>query len=196
MNTRTQRFVKLHKEGKIDDVTIIKMAAFKEMLEEELLNKEAMGPLQAAGLAALMGAASGAAALGVDAYLDSKEKKQQEEAAKYVLERLYQDPEIKKYPQEILENNFEALYKVSPHIASNPIAAKSYLLNMLAWSDSPTGVPITHFSEMAKFQESVSKAQGGGGRGNSMGSVIFSPVGSMAEKAGPSNWLATKNDKK
>jgi len=183
----TEKFISLYRKGKIDENTIIKMAAFKAELEDLSMTKEALKPLATAGIAALMGVASGVTALGVDSYMDAKEKARTQDAATKVLTSLSRDPEISKHPNAQIKKNFNALYEISPAIASNPVAAKSYLLNMLSWADSPSGVPITHFSELAKVQESIQKSRSS--RGKSPGEVLLTPITQATSKAIPSDWL-------
>ena len=94
-----QKIVKLHKEGKIDDRAIVKMAAFEEEIE-----------------------------------------------------KLYNStPEIKKYDKKIAREYFDSIVHHSPRIATDPVAAKSYLANMLMWEGSSSGVPVNHFLDMAQI---------------------------------------------
>jgi hypothetical protein len=189
-----QIFAEMYKKGKIDDTTIIKMAAYQEELEDfieecrELVKEGAlnlnflkkikdipktlkggiptpanlakMDPVQqqlsrVIGLAELAGVLGGGAR-GVDYLLDKRTAAQTQKQIDSTITDLMQDPQVKDYDRDLVERYFRSMVHFSPSIASDPVAAKSHLLGMLAWKDSGL-MPSTIFSDMAKVEENLAK---------------------------------------
>jgi hypothetical protein len=147
--------VKLYEQGKVDDTTMVKMAVFKEKVAE-LLKESAFGLKSFKNLAdykktilfgAAMTAGSGLGAAAVetvsDYFLSKKAKKGLDEEAQKVFEELYSSPEVSKYSREVAQQYFQTLKHFSPHIATDPLSAKTYLLQMLDWEDAQTSTPIS-----------------------------------------------------
>ncbi len=142
-----KRIVKLYEEGKVDDTTMIKMAVFKEKVAE--LMKEGVGgitPKQVLfGAAITAGAGLGAAAVGTvsDYFLSKKAREGLRSDAQRVFDEIYSSPEVSKYPREEAQQYFKTLEHFSPHIATDPLSAKTYLLQMLDWYDEQTSTPVS-----------------------------------------------------
>jgi hypothetical protein len=139
--------VKLYEQGKVDDTTMVKMAVFKEKVAE--LMKEAISPADKKtlllGAAISAGAGLGAAAVDAvsDYFLSRRAKSSLDEETEKVFEELYSSPEVSKYPKNIAQQYFQTLKHFSPHIATDPLSAKTYLLQMLDWEDAQTSTPIS-----------------------------------------------------
>ena len=135
-----ERIIRLYKDGKIDDTTMVKMAVFKEKVAE--LIKES-GPggltknqvLMAAAISAGIGLGSQAIESLSNYFVTTRAQKQLDETTKKIFEDIYNSPEVKSFPREVAEQYFNTLKHFSPHVASDPLAAKTYLLQMLKWSD-------------------------------------------------------------
>lgn len=133
-----ERIIKLHKEGKVDDTTLVKMAVFKEKVVELIKEAGGLDPkhiLWAAAITAGAGLAGAAAETASDYFMSRRAKKDMEERTGQIFEEIYASPELKAFPKETAEKYFNTLKHFSPHIASDPLAAKTYLLQMLKWSD-------------------------------------------------------------
>lgn len=146
-----KRIVKLYEEGKVDDTTMVKMAVFKEKVVELMKESSFLGPLKEYqknilfGAAITAGAGLGAAAIDTvsDYFLSKKAKKGLDEDTQKVFEELYRSPEISKYGREVAQQYFKTLKHFSPHIATDPLSAKTYLIQMLDWEDAQTSTPIS-----------------------------------------------------
>lgn len=158
---KTSDFVRLYKEGKIQDTTLIKMAAFKEQLEQmsdEKFQKIAskLPILLGAGLAGI-GVGLGTAAY--DRHLQNQVMEETMEQADKVFEELLQDPDFQGYDRELLEEYFQSIYHMSPVVATDKVAAKAYLLNMLAYSGSGTGVAIPTLETLTNIERNKRQAE-------------------------------------
>ena len=159
----TDKFLKLYKEGKVDETTIIKMAVFKEKVVELIKEASAMGAgkvltrkdlLLAAGFSAAIGIGSAAIESAADYFLDRKANTDTEKRMQDVFEQVYNTPEISgSFSREQAMEYFNTLKHFSPHIAQEPVAAKTYLLNLLTWSDL-SGAPasVVTLRELADMQ--------------------------------------------
>ncbi len=161
----TKRILKLYKEGKVDDTTMIKMAVFKEKVAE--LMKESflknLSDVQKVMLAA--GATAGIATAGAafnttfDYFKSKKAREGLRSDAQSVFEEIYSSPEISKYPREEAQQYFKTLEHFSPHIATDPLSAKTYLLQMLDWYDeSHTPVSPTTVRDLAEIENKAMDA--------------------------------------
>jgi hypothetical protein len=143
----TKRILKLYEEDKVDDITMIKMAVFKEKIAE--LIKEGVGgitPKQVLfGAAVTAGAGLGAAAVGTvsDYFLSKRAREGLKSDAQRVFEEIYSSPEVSKFPEDVARKYFKTLEHFSPHIATDPLSAKTYLLQMLEWEDVQTSTPVS-----------------------------------------------------
>jgi hypothetical protein len=144
-----KRIIKLYDESKVDDTTMVKMAVFREKVAE--LIKEGIGIDKKhllLGAAMMAGAGVGAAAIETvsDYFLSRRARQHLEEDTQKVFDEIYSSPEVSKYPKEEALKYFQTLKHFSPHIATDPLSAKTYLLQMLDWYDessapiSPTSV--------------------------------------------------------
>ncbi len=142
-----KRIVKLYEDGKVDDTTMVKMAVFKEKVAE--LMKEGVGgitPRQVLyGAAITAGAGLGAAAVGTvsDYFLSKRAREGLKSDAQRVFDEIYSSPEVSKFPEEVARKYFKTLEHFSPHIATDPLSAKTYLLQMLEWEDVQTSTPVS-----------------------------------------------------
>ena len=145
-----ERFVKLYKEGKLDEITMIKMAAFSEELEKiSAGDLSRWAPAFAAGAAGILTSLVGPV---VDSFIDNKMGRDIGNQGDNVFETLYRtSPDINKYNKETARQFYNSLMHHSPKLAVDPVSAKSYLINMLVWNDSNTGVPVNLFSELNKI---------------------------------------------
>jgi hypothetical protein len=78
-----------------------------------------------------------------DYFLSRRAKSSLDEETEKVFEELYSSPEVSKYPKNIAQQYFQTLKHFSPHIATDPLSAKTYLLQMLDWEDAQTSTPIS-----------------------------------------------------
>jgi hypothetical protein len=149
-----KRVVKLYEDGKVDEATMIKMAVFKEKVAE--LMKEGIDKnTLLLGAALTAGAGLGAAAIETvsDYFLSKKAKEEMEQTTKSVFDEIYRSPEIKKYPREVAAKYFKTLVHFSPHIASDPLSARTYLVQMLDWEDeNQSPISVTTVRELAEVE--------------------------------------------
>ena len=147
-----ERIVKLYEDGKVDDTTMVKMAVFREKVVEllkesgfSLKNLDNYKKTILFGAAMTAGAGLGAAAVETvsDYFLSKRAKKGLDEDAQRVFEEIYSSPEVSKYSREVAQQYFQTLKHFSPHIATDPLSAKTYLLQMLDWEDAQTSTPIS-----------------------------------------------------
>ena len=121
----TDKFLKLYKEGKVDETTIIKMAVFKEKVVELIKEASAMGAgkvltrkdlLLAAGFSAAIGIGSAAIESAADYFLDRKANTDTEKRMQDVFEQVYNTPEISgSFSREQAMEYFNTLKHFSPH---------------------------------------------------------------------------------
>ena len=142
----TKRILKLHKEGKVDDTTMVKMAVFKEKVAE-LLKESVPTTKQLVLLGAAMHAGVGLGGAAVEAisdyFLSKKAREGLRSDAQRVFDEIYSSPEVSKYSREEAQQYFKTLEHFSPHIATDPLSAKTYLLQMLEWYDEQTSTPVS-----------------------------------------------------
>jgi hypothetical protein len=140
-----KRIVKLYEENKVDDTTMVKMAVFREKVAELLKESSIDRKTLLLGAAMTAGAGLGAAAIETvsDYFLSRRAKASLEEDAQKVFEEIYSSPEVSKYGREVAQQYFQTLKHFSPHIATDPLSAKTYLLQMLDWEDAQTSTPIS-----------------------------------------------------
>ena len=159
----TKRILKLYEEGKVDDITMVKMAVFKEkvaeLMKESVSMSHTKGILLGAALTAGVGLA-GAAAGTISGYFSSKKAREGLRSdAQRVFDEIYSSPEIGKYPREEAQQYFKTLEHFSPHIATDPLAAKTYLLQMLDWYDeSSAPVSPTTVRDLAEIENKAMDA--------------------------------------
>lgn len=151
----TKRILKLYEEGKVDDTTMIKMAVFKEkvaeLLKESGFSLKSLKNLSDPVKYTLLGAAA-TAGIGLagattktvsDYFLSKKAREGLRSDAQRVFDEIYSSPEVSKYPREEAQQYFKTLEHFSPHIATDPLSAKTYLLQMLDWYDEQTSTPVS-----------------------------------------------------
>lgn len=145
-----KRVIKLYNEGKVDDTTMVKMAVFREkvaeLIKKSSIPKEMKYILFGAAMTAGAGIGSSAIETVSDYFLSKRAKESLEVDTQKVFDEIYSSPEVSKYPKEEALKYFQTLKHFSPHIATDPLSAKTYLLQMLDWYDessapiSPTSV--------------------------------------------------------
>ncbi len=152
-----KRIMKLYGEGKVDDTAMVKMAVFREKVAE--LMKEAISTpdrnILLFGAAITAGAGLGQAAVETvsDYFISRRAKKSLEEDAQKVFDEIYDSPEVGKYSREEAQKYFQTLKHFSPHIATDPLSAKTYLLQMLSWSDeSQAPISTTSVRDLAEIE--------------------------------------------
>lgn len=177
----TKKFVELYKAGKIDDTTITKMAIFKEEVKEfiKTANPITRGQLlAAAGVSALVSAGAGVAETMVEGYLSDKAKQETEEKANEVFEKIYEESEIiNKNDKEKARQFFRSIVHFSPHVATDPLAAESYLTNLLYFSkreDAPLPTPI--IKELAEVEDRSVKSLDKRYSAAGVGEMLFEPI--------------------
>jgi len=124
------------------ELEFIKKESFKKELQ-----KLAAHPAAYMGIGAGLIGAGLAAEVGINKYMDNKIKEQSD----VVFEDIYKNtPELKKYPKNEVRLYFDSIVHHSPRIATDPVAAKAFLLQMLPWSESG-GVPVDNFVNLAQI---------------------------------------------
>lgn len=175
----TQRFIDLYKEKKVDEITMVKMSAFKEeiegLLKESASFKDILMPLISAAVAgtAITGVAAGLGA-GMKKYITTKDKRKAEKVFKDVYQNT---PGLQKFPEELVKKYFNSLLHFSPKMATDPISAKSWLLQTVTWDESDTGIGTNFFQMLADTQQKVMAAEEKAYKGVTMPSM---PIPSMS----------------
>lgn len=153
----TKRILKLYEEGKVDDITMVKMAVFKEkvaeLIKENMSIKDINPLLRGAAIIASIGVGGAAIETGFDYFLSRRAEKALEEDTQKVFDEIYASPEVRKYPREEALKYFQTLKHFSPHVARDSLSAKTYLIQMLGWSDdSSTPISVTSVRELAEVE--------------------------------------------
>ena len=149
------RFMKLHKEGKVDKTSMIKMAAFKEELEKLSFDVSRIGDVL------LTGAVIGGLGTIVDLLIDAYDSRVEAVKAARVFEEIYKDtPELNKHPREKVLKYFKSLTHHSPRVALDPVSAKAYMMQMVPWSEMEVGVPVNYFQDLASITRANPTGQG------------------------------------
>jgi hypothetical protein len=159
----TKRILKLYEEGKVDDTTMIKMAVFKEkvaeLMKESKLSSTTKGLLFGAAITAAAGVGAAAAGTISDYFISKKTREGLRSDAQRVFDEIYSSPEIGKYPREEAQQYFKTLEHFSPHIATDPLSAKTFLLQMLEWYDeSSAPVSPTTVRDLAEIENKAMDA--------------------------------------
>ena len=158
----TKRFLELHKQGKIDDTTIVKMSEFKTEMEKFAGIFSSIGqtikksPALQTGLI-FTGLGIGQAVAGelVDFGIDRFNQYQTSREAENVFEQVYNESmELQKRDKETVRKYYSSLFHFSPKTALDPIATKSYLLSTVDWeSQDKAGVPLNMIQAIADIEK-------------------------------------------
>jgi hypothetical protein len=128
--SNTQEFIDQYKLGKVPESTMIKMALFREELRKAASVKDFSSFTRLLGALLLGGAATAGATAGVkklDKMYFEDNRREQAKAA-----MLLKFPElVKEYGEELVGDYFKSLWHFSPHIANDPMAARSYIKQAL-----------------------------------------------------------------
>ena len=133
----TKKYTDLYKQGKIEDTTLIKMAAFKEELNglwKEANIGKTVGALALA--APIFGLSSYGLGKGLD-YLEDKQLESEKEPAFQAMVGLH--PDLLDEDQILVRKYWDSLWHFSPHIAKEPLAAGAYIKQAMEYEQ--TGGP-------------------------------------------------------
>jgi hypothetical protein len=153
----------LYEEGKVDDTTMIKMAVFKEKVAE-LMKESGLTPttkhiLLATAIPAAIGLGAAAGKATYEYFSSKKTREGLRSDAQRVFDEIYSSPEIGKYPREEAQQYFKTLEHFSPHIATDPLSAKTFLLQMLEWYDeSSAPISPTTVRDLAEIENKAMDA--------------------------------------
>jgi len=155
----TKKYTELYKQGKLEDTTLIKMAAFKEELNG-LFTKEAniyktVGALALA--APIFGLSSYGLGKGLD-YLENKQLDKEKEPAYQAMVGLH--PDLLDEDQILVRKYWDSLWHFSPHIATEPLAAGAYIKQAMEYEQ--TGGPTYNMvKDLIHAQEKAVNPVGG-----------------------------------
>ena len=169
----TSRLVKLFRDGKIPEKTIIKMAVFKEELEKvSLAIPDQMAttaqflqklPAQKLIAGALLGATALAGGFAGADWVADKFKERSLEKKLYVkFNEMFQiNPELSKFDQTKVRQYYVTLARFSPTIASDPVAASAFILQAIRAEDIGGYGPdlIKRVSEVEKLHQEAKARQ-------------------------------------
>ena len=158
------KILELHKQGKIPNSTIIKMAAFFEEINKvaqkpDIKVKSLRAPrdLKSLGIMLLMGAALGGGAYaftkGVDVITKKLDERNKEPLFQEML-RLH--PELVLEDQKRIRQYFETVWHFSPHLAKNPFAAGAYIRHAMSLDPNIGGPSIASVKDITSIQKDVS----------------------------------------
>jgi len=173
------KFIEMHKEGKLPASTLIKAAAFKAELEKDGANLDVKSFLTylAAGLgvSAGLGLASGVAQLGVDAYMKHKTES---EIDSLFADMLRLHPELREKRERSLLY-FKALAHFSPAVIQNPLAAGAYIKQALQFdyvAGGPLPETVNMLSQIQKLHTDARKDAPKGTLGTMFSGLKESPT--------------------
>jgi hypothetical protein len=152
---KTSEFIKLGKEGKLPEATLVKMSEFKDQLGRVRLTKTARdtAPATKVLLTALaLGAGSTLAAMGVDAIYEKYLDKQKLPAFKKMLEY---HPELKERDPKLVARYFDSVWHFSPHLATDPLAAGSYIRTAMNFHETTGGPPLNTAVDLTSLEKNV-----------------------------------------
>lgn len=176
MGRCSKEILRLYREGKVSDATLIKMAAFKEELEKKALNTPIKAPKSLSGIAAILltGAALGVGGFlgksGVDAIVNKLDEKNRDPLFREML-RIH--PELKLEDRKKVRNYFDTVWHFAPHMAKNPFAVGAYIRQAVLLDASTGGPPITQTKELADIQKAHIQARD---KGDTLADTIFKPM--------------------
>ena len=195
MGSCSREILRLYKEGKVSQTTLIKMAAFKEEFEKKALGLSQVArkgmSLADMGTLLLTGAALGLGGVigkeGIDTIIDKVQESHKEPLFE---EMLKMHPELASEDQQKVQNYFNTVWHFSPHLARNPFAAGAYIRQALLLDTATGGPNITQTEGLVNIQRLHAQ---GKDKGDTLGGILFRPVfeSSGTMKVGPSELFGT-----
>jgi hypothetical protein len=154
MGTETKKVIDAHKAGKISDVTMIKMAAFKEELE-----KIALSTSELAGML-LLGGAISAGTYGAKKGIEFIEDKFEEKGKEPLFQQMLQKhPELALEDKEKIRDYYDSIWHFAPHLAKSPFAAGAYIRQAITLDESIGGPNIVSTETLAGIQKAHIQAK-------------------------------------
>jgi len=125
------------------DLEFIKKDAFKKELEK----------VASKGLYMALGAGLAGAGIAGEMALNKYQDKKIAQESGEIFEEIYRTtPELSKFPKSEVKLYFDSLVHHSPRVATDPVSARSFLLQMLPWNETG-GVPVDNFVNLAKITQ-------------------------------------------
>lgn len=169
--TNEERFYLLHRQGKVSDSTLTKMAGVKDMFSrvinafkpsrhikgiEQTTPRAGMDFLPAVLLAGAIGTAPAVAGKVEDAYNSWKLDKSKEPSFNAMLEY---HPQLKDQDMELVRRYFDSAWHFSPHLAQDPLAAGAYIRHALQYQDAVGGPGFNLIGDLTQVQKNVSTSK-------------------------------------
>lgn len=151
----TKQFVKLARQGKLPESTVVKMAELKERLGHIKLSAGGGNITTALALAAALGTAGALTDNASAAMSNWMENRKREPSFNKMLEY---HPQLKNENMELVRKYFDSVWHFSPHMAQDPLAAGAYIRQALQFNDIHGGPPPNMAKDLADMQKSVFQA--------------------------------------
>ncbi len=162
-----QKILSLYKAGKIEDSTLIKAAAFKQELEQFLIEKSSQEKTASfksdAGRIALLSALA-APVFAASTYATGKAIHETEEMwgrksrADDFDKMLEFRPELKQEDPLLIKKYYDSLVHFSPAIANDPLAAGAYIKQAIQYEEVG-GPPYSTIQSLVNTQASYRQSQ-------------------------------------
>jgi hypothetical protein len=158
-----ERLISLYKEGKVEESTMYKMAAFKaelqELIEKEGMDKLAMGSIGKGMLiGALIAPTFAASNYLIGKGLDRLEKDNSGLSADALFSKMLEyRPELKNEDQLLVKKYWDSLVHFAPSIASDPLAAGAYIRQAIQYEEVG-GPPYSTVESLVKTQKTFKEA--------------------------------------
>ena len=179
MGKYTNQLVKLAREGKVPNSSILKASVFKEELEKVAKTKTSLpgnvGSLLAASAA--IGLGTLAAGKLYDTYQDAKFEK---ELPQHFDAMLDAHPQLLEEDPVLVKRYFQSLVNVAPNIAQDPLAAGAFITQSLRMSELG-GPSIATYKDLAQTQKDVSQARKDRTPTSSFGTDVLNPVSAQMQ---------------